>query len=422
MRARTVWTAVLAATLFATAAGCGVEPGPHTASRYTSHPAATHQPTPSVGATSTASAPSQPAGVRMLSTSDGWAWGWRDGSLAVWRTSNGGTTWEETTAPPVMVDPSLASEATVADFPTPSTGVIATLAVEAKGPALQVFRTVDGGKTWTKVHDGLLAAGGTLLSLQMVTPADGFLLASAGFAMQREQKTVLRTTDGGSTWQVVSSDTGYVEWPGATPSALPEEGGVQATFGPDGTGFAGTTVELESPSFIGLYRSTDSGATWQQVDVALPTAIAANDYTVTEAPVMAGKRGTLLVICRGRLVETLSYTTNDGGATWTLGATIPAGLLTAGFSSPDSGLLFSPDGKAWSTSDGGRNWTQVPLSTNLSTSIAAGDVVLSVDAVTPTDAWMILTKLSPESAVDNVATLLVTHDGGKTWRTQSLGQ
>ncbi len=138
--------------------------------------------------------PARLLGVRMLSATTGWAWGWRGGNLAVWRTSDGGGRWQEVPAPPVAADPSFASITSVADFPTARDGIVAALASNGTGPLLEVFSTADGGRTWKKVHDAAFAEGGALLSLQMVTPRDGYLLASAGFSIQREQTTVLCTT------------------------------------------------------------------------------------------------------------------------------------------------------------------------------------------------------------------------------------
>lgn|GEM_PF-7049156 len=378
-------------------------------------------PAPAGGSVGTMAPPARLSGVRMLSVSTGWAWGWRGGRLSLWRTSDGGERWTEVSAPSVTADPSFASITGVADFPTAREGIVAALASNGIGPLLEVFSTVDGGRTWKKVHDAAFAEGGALLSLQMVTPRDGYLLASAGFAMQREQKTLLRTTDGGRTWQVASSDTGYVPWPRPTSSALPEEGDVRTLFRPDGTGFAGTTVELETPSFIGLYRSTNFGATWRRVALALPPGLASQDYTVTQAPVMDGEDGTLIVAVRGKDVATLTYRTSDGGASWTLASRLNAMFLAAGFSSSESGLLFSTDGRAWRTSDGGGTWTEMPLPAALARSLAAGDTIAELDALSPTVAWMVLLHPSTLSAADDVTTLFVTHDGGRAWTSQALG-
>ena len=165
--------------------------------------------------------PARLLGVRMLSATTGWAWGWRGGNLAVWRTSDGGGRWQEVPAPPVAADPSFASITSVADFPTARDGIVAALASNGTGPLLEVFSTADGGRTWKKVHDAAFAEGGAFLSLQMdasgwVPPRQCRLQHPAG------------TDDGalhdrgGRTWQVVSSDTGYVPWPRPTTSALLE--------------------------------------------------------------------------------------------------------------------------------------------------------------------------------------------------------
>lgn len=96
-------------------------------------------------------------------------------------------------------------------------------------------------------------------------------------------------------------------------------------------------------------------------------------------------------------------------------------FLASGFSSPESGILFSTDGRAWRTSDGGSTWVEVSLPAALARSIAAGATIPALDALSPTVAWMVLLHPRTQSAGDDVTTLYVTRDGGRTWAAQGLG-
>jgi photosystem II stability/assembly factor-like uncharacterized protein len=111
-----------------------------------------------------------------------------NGHTAVASTSDGGATWIVHNAPDgVLVPPTFVDTAhgwTVA-WPESDAGA-------------QLFRTDDGGVSWTVVPTTSLLAGGSISQIYFVDQL-------VGFADHDDE--VLRTTDGGLTWSVLATTT-----------------------------------------------------------------------------------------------------------------------------------------------------------------------------------------------------------------------
>jgi photosystem II stability/assembly factor-like uncharacterized protein len=71
-------------------------------------------------------------------------------------------------------------------------------------PPPQMYRTVDGGRTWALMQTDLFSPDGEVYSLLFVDAHNGFALRDL-FSTQNLQSVLLRTTDGGTTWQLVAA-------------------------------------------------------------------------------------------------------------------------------------------------------------------------------------------------------------------------
>lgn len=98
------------------------------------------------------------------------------------------------------------------------------------------FKTVNNGKTWKHVHDGSLV---------------GHLAESDGVLLAISTRKIIRSTDNGENWAVVSSE-GVVAWD------------VKQIKG----GFVAITAASESGA-RGLMTSWDGGITWQPIDAGM---------------------------------------------------------------------------------------------------------------------------------------------------------
>jgi photosystem II stability/assembly factor-like uncharacterized protein len=151
-----------------------------------------------------------------------------------------------------------------------------------------IFRSSDG-VTWEEVLN-LQAVGGAYVSAILVDPnhhANVYAVASA-IESGGTSSVVYRSTDGGQTW----AQSGII----ATTSAF------QSTLAVDSI----ATNVLYWESIGGVYRSTDSGASWQ------PTL--ASMYSLTADPTATG------VVYAADAVHI--YKSSDFGATWNLLATM----------------------------------------------------------------------------------------------------
>ncbi|MFM8412723.1 MAG: WD40/YVTN/BNR-like repeat-containing protein [Alphaproteobacteria bacterium] len=178
---------------------------------------------------------------------------------AVFRTADGGRTWQAAKAP-------TREYLFAVDFDGPTNGV-------AVGKAGAIITTADGGETWTS------RAAGTdrnLFSVAFSGPGHAWAVGDWG--------TVLESTDGGTTWANRSLKDDVVltsqSWPDAAHGYLAGE------FG---------TVQ----------KTEDGGATWTK----LPTG---TDKTIFGVAFPTPQKGWAVGI------DGLVLRTVDGGATWTL--------------------------------------------------------------------------------------------------------
>lgn len=274
-----------------------------------------------------------------------------------------------------------------------------------------LFRTTDGGRTWTSVRVMALApAGGSAIkNVQFVDATTGWILERNGPAPCETGKpcfNLLATTDGGNSWRTVLADTAMSDlhfvdrahgW-----GLLPAEG-------------SGLSVDAMA--------TADSGTTWSRqiageeilglavpsADVAFALAGAGGSCTAslcTEYGLFSVANGRLETVhetatsgwwaapgCAGFLGEPFFVdaehgwiglkrgvgglsglnragliATADGGKTWSCVAGLPSeDVVSVWFADPSRGWVTtrsdgfgSPSGggvRVWRTDDGGRTWS-----------------------------------------------------------------
>jgi photosystem II stability/assembly factor-like uncharacterized protein len=194
----------------------------------------------------------------------------------VFRTADGGVTWERTGF----------GDAQLADvsFSDATHGVLVALD--------RIWATSDGGETW-KLRRSI-----ALTVLERAATGDPRHAWVVGWGTQKGECLVFSTTDGGRTWA-----RRKVEAPGATGDVQPR--GITC-FGPDCV-----WVTIKS----GAFASTDGGRTWElQPAGAAPLAIAAADADHVLATATAASP---------------MRVSGDGGATWRSAAVTPRRALVA---------------------------------------------------------------------------------------------
>jgi photosystem II stability/assembly factor-like uncharacterized protein len=169
----------------------------------------------------------------------------------IYKTTNGGEKWEhlglEKTdhISKIIINPENTDEVYVA----------ALGGVWAPNEDRGVFKTTDGGKTWTKI---LYVNDGTGCADLAMHPTNPNILYAAMWDFQRKPYTfrsggpgssLYRTTDGGKSWNKVdvASDMG-------------ELGRIAVAFSPISPNIIYALIESKK---TGLYRSTDFGKSWE---------------------------------------------------------------------------------------------------------------------------------------------------------------
>lgn len=285
----------------------------------------------------------------------------------------------------------LGASGSVGSAPMPSSPVyLVTDPIEALGSVEGIFRSDDGGESWTRVKD----AGGRLA----VAPSDPsrLYLATSG--------SVETSRDGGATWAPSTSfplsfQLGYVYGVAVAPSdparvlvswVYPEshdipsssvllrsdDGGgsweVVETSEDGGLAVRQPIFDPRDPSTLytlalgGVYRSTDGGATWEARSTGLPSA---TPMTVpVDALAIDPESPSTLYAALERVpghVQGGVYRSTDAGASWTLssdGLPLPLAieLLAVDPADPKTVYAGTSEEGVFRSLDGGGHWAPTP--------------------------------------------------------------
>ena len=297
--------------------------------------------------------------IHMLDANTGWA----IGSLAsrvgdhVLFTIDGGNTWKDVTPPEPSTDQ---NKSAIGFFQDDKTAWVSYFIGGGTPVPSQpvVWHTTDGGVTWTASQ--LLDVTGLseiyVPTVMQFVGESGWILAHLGAGMSHDYVAIYRSTDGGINWtRIIDPYT---------------DGGIQGCT-KNGMLFTDATTGWLTGDCGGvkagalLYKSTDAGSTWKEVNLPEPagyTGIFSNNGPAAcgtyNAFFFGNNVGYLSVNCHDYSgTQTYSYfiyTTTDGGSTWTSA------------SYPGQGLFFVDKNNGWAlastimrTIDGGKTWTAI---------------------------------------------------------------
>lgn len=269
---------------------------------------------------------------------------------------------------------------------------------------LDLYRTRDGGATWTKLpSSGVRADGayfsdashGWIFSGSPLTGLNGYVLYA--------------TADGGVSWSQVG---------GTLPPA--PNGWIY------GLGLYHVTFHGDRGWYIGngfLYTSTDGGRSWAQLGVPTPPGL--RGWTVTMyQPSFNGPDGVLPVAYRDptgadNATANLIYlfTSHDGGATWVDPRPAPAGFAPVG---DDLTISILDMKHIWLTSQSASGGDNVQARPSVART-SDGGISWTVTQMPWRILHMIFRDATHGYALDvtgvmDVNGILSTHDGGATWQ------
>ena len=273
--------------------------------------------------------------------------GWALTDTGVVRTSDGGSTWFDAT--PAGLNGAPANPF----FLSPGT---AWLAVGTGDPTTgTLYHTTDGGATWntTAVPFG----GGTLA---FTDPMHGWVMVRLSAGMSHEAVAVFRTSDGGTTWsRVFVNDTSVA---GASDS-LPLVGDKNGLIALD-ENHAWVTGAQPSNDFIYIYATQDGGANWAHQQLAIPAAYS-GAQTGANPPVFFGSSEAVLpVLLFGNSTGADFYVSHDGGQTWSATTPVGQGRFLA-VASPKDFFAWDGGSSLNVSHDAGASWSTVAPNVNI---------------------------------------------------------
>jgi len=237
-----------------------------------------------------------------------------------------------------------------------------------------LYHTRDGGLTWSTTNLPFDSA-----RYFFMNPYDGYALVDLGAGAGSQYVALYRTVDGGVSWSEV-----FTHEPGESRS-LPGSGikhGI--TFLDETHGWIGGSIPMEDHFY--LYVTEDGGATWaQETDIPLPDPYAGSFLEIWQPVFVNDAVGYLPVRALGPEGEThlLIYRSEDRGASWSFQGALPDGHrvdfydLDAGWAAAGAHLLQTSDrGVSWAPVGGG---------------FPAGETILTVDALDGEHGWAITT-------------------------------
>jgi photosystem II stability/assembly factor-like uncharacterized protein len=257
-----------------------------------------------------------------------------------------------------------------------------------------VLKTTDGGASWQENFTGSVFY--ELTDIQFFDLNNGVAAGTDDFS---GDGIMLKSTDGGESWTLLNGSIDYVK---AISFINPDIGYAAADEIYKTTDGGNTWNEVlyangdfhdvyailnnvTAVGFNGIYRSTDGGANWVLQASGLNTYLSGIHLFDNNYGIVIGSSGTILK-------------TTNGGITW---LSIPSGttktLTGISFSGTAAGVICGEDGIILKTTDGGNNWTIQASGTNR--------LLRSIS----------LSNLNNGTAVADYGTIIRTTNGGASW-------
>ncbi len=218
-----------------------------------------------------------------------------------------------------------------------------------------IFRTSDAGQTWQQTT--IQTSGGIFTQVSFITAQDGWLMSKHPVSESAETLELFRTTDGGKTWvKIASALAASLDVP--PPGQLPFSGSKSGlSFLNATTGWVTGRVPVNGYTL--LYRTRDGGSRWYRQSLPLSPTEASSQLSILPPLFFNATDGILPVsFDTGNGANLDVYVTHDGGSTWTGTSPLAASVSTADFIDVNHG--WASDGTLlYVTSDGGQQWMKL---------------------------------------------------------------
>jgi photosystem II stability/assembly factor-like uncharacterized protein len=269
---------------------------------------------------------------------------------------------------------------------------------ENEPPPLQapvVWRTLDGGQTWTTSQQLAISGGESYFvpeNFFFINPLQGWLLVHVGAGMSHDYSNLYATSDGGITWQRLIDPYGM---------GLQSLHNTGIAFADSQFGWV-TKDNLAVMPGTFLEQTNDGGLTWENIFLPTPPEVDWFKEMIqceTLSPTFPEPEvAVVLVNCHtfDDRIYNYVYRTTDRGETWqSLPLSTSAQSLV--FINSEFGWALGRD--IYQSTDGGLNWVKVK-------SVNWDGQFSFVDEIT---GWAV-------ARADDAVALVFTQDGGQTWQ------
>ncbi len=278
----------------------------------------------------------------------------------VFLSTDGGDTWSA-----VFDGETALSIGSIAAHPTDSNIVYVGTGEEAGGgysyDGEGVFKTTDGGATWTNLGLAAVRRVGRV-AIDPVSPQRVFVAASGGLYNKDANRGLYRSTDGGQTWSqvlYVADDAGVVD-------VAIDPSDPNRIYAAAWQRFRGDNESYFGGAASGLFRSTDGGDTWSQLTNGLPSGPGVGRIELAIPPSNTSRVYAII----GRTAGGLDgiYRSDNKGNAWqkVSGLTLP--FLFSSFTyyfgqirvdPEDSDIVYALDINLWRSTNGGGAFTSM---------------------------------------------------------------
>ena len=329
-----------------------------------SYPTAPNHPTPFPDTPSPAKIGAllleSPAIVKldMLNELEGWAV--TDKGIA--RTNDGGITWYDVTPPAVKDGFDLNTFFLDADH-----AWLQKSYPDTSSNSGILYRTSDGGMTWQNTIVSF-----SKVDIHFLDEKNGWVLADLGVATGSNAVSIYQTTSSGNSWNQVYTNDPNVEKPG---NSLPFSG-IKEGLVPKDMETAWVKGVTYTPGEVYLYRTDDGGQSWKEVSLKLPEGVENAELAIygDQMKFVSPEDGFLAVNISGESNQTAVYVTHNAGDTWTLTPEMLTGAAASDFLSAKEAVIY--DGKQFNvTHDGAQTWVSVTPNVDFSDSFAGMEFV-----------------------------------------------
>jgi photosystem II stability/assembly factor-like uncharacterized protein len=238
-------------------------------------------------------------------------------SGGVWKSVNGGTTFKPVfDRQPVQSIGAIAIDPTNPKVVWVGTGEAWTRNSVSIGDG--VYKSVDGGENWTNV--GLPASERVAkILVDPTAPNTVYVCVPGALWSDSDDRGVYKTTDGGKTWTKIlrgaNASTGC-SLMSMDPTAPKTIYAGMWDFRRRGWTFRSGGDGPTAPSGSGLFKSTDGGATWTELNAQSATGLPAKPWGRVAVAVAPSKPQVVYAFIEAVPPKNALYRSDDAGRTW----------------------------------------------------------------------------------------------------------